>query len=93
MSADAGRYDDARRGRPSDVVSGYLASIGIFAGVVALAWHPLRLVPMAMLLSLVASAMASTDRTRRLALAAVLVTAVCFFLGMTIAVVTERPLW
>ncbi len=93
MSTEAGRYEEIGRARPADVVSGYLAAIGIFAGLVALAWHPLRLVPMAMLLSLVASGMASTQRTRRLALAAVLITALCFFLGMTISVVTQRPLW
>ena len=93
MSSDVRSYEEAGRARPADVVAGYLASIGIFAGLVAVAWHPLRLVPLAMLLALLAAAMASTERTRRLAFAAVLITALCFFLGMTISVVTERPLW
>ena len=34
-----------------------------------------------------------TGRGKRLPLAAVLVAAVCFLLGMMISVVTERPLW
>jgi hypothetical protein len=93
VSADARRYDEPGRSGPADVVSGYLSAIAIFASVVSLAWHPLRLVLLGMLLALLASGMASTERTRRLSLAAVLVTALCFFLGMTIAVVTERPLW
>jgi hypothetical protein len=79
------------RTRPAEIVAGYLSALAIFASVVALAWHPLRLSPLAMLLALVASGMAG--RNRRLAFAAVMIAAVCFFLGMTISVVTERPLW
>jgi predicted branched-subunit amino acid permease len=94
VSAETGSYDQGReRTGPADIVSGYFSAIGIFAGLVALAWHPLRLVPIAMLLALLASAMATSERNRRLAFAAVLITALCFFLGMTISVVTERPLW
>jgi uncharacterized membrane protein YhaH (DUF805 family) len=32
-------------------------------------------------------------RHKRLAFWAVMICAVCFFLGMTISVVTSRPLW
>lgn len=75
----------------SQVVAGYLASFSIFASLISLAWHPLRLVAPAMALALIAAGMAGGRR--RLPLAAVGIAALCFFLGMTISVVTERPLW
>ena len=90
MSADS-IDSPSGRSRPSEIVSGYLSALAIFAGLVAIAWHPLRLSPLGMLLALVAAAMAPRHRT--LALAAVAISAICFFLGMTVAVVTSRPLW
>ncbi len=91
MSAPDLGYDEPAASRSSDTVAGFLASFAIFASLLALAWHPLRLIPAAMVLALVAAAMGG--RHERLAFAAVLIAAVCFFLGMTIAVVTESPLW
>jgi hypothetical protein len=81
----------SRRPRSAEVVAGYLSALAIFASAIALAWHPLRLSPPAMLLALIASGMA--PRNNRLAFAGVAIAAACFFLGLTIAVVTERPLW
>ncbi len=78
-------------GGTARVVADYLSAIAIFAGLISLAWHPLRVVPAAMLIALVAAGM--SGRGRRLPLAAVLISAACFFLGMTIAIVTSRPLW
>jgi hypothetical protein len=77
--------------RPSETVAGFLAAMAIFACLVGLAWHPLRLIGPGIVLSLVAAGMGG--RHQRLAFAAVLVSAACFFLGMMIAVITERPLW
>jgi hypothetical protein len=79
------------RQSPSETIAGLLAAIAIAAAAIGLAWHPLRLIPFAMLLSLIAAAMGG--RYQRLAFAAVIICAVCFFLGMTIAVVAETPLW
>jgi hypothetical protein len=78
-------------GRQSQLVADFLAALAGFTALIALAWHPLRLLPAATVVALVASALAG--RTRRLPKAAVLLCAFCFFLGMTIAVVTSRPLW
>jgi hypothetical protein len=83
--------DMSYEARPSETVAGFLAAIAIFAALIALAWHPLRLVPFAMILSLVAAAMGG--RHQRLAFAAAMISAACFFLGMTIAVVAGTPLW
>jgi hypothetical protein len=91
VSADSEIVREPGRARPGEVVSGYLSALAIFASVVAVAWHPLRLSPPAILLALVAAGMAG--RNRSLALAAVMIAAVCFFLGMTVSVVTSRPLW
>lgn len=91
VSTDGEILDGRDRTRPAEVVSGYLSALAIFAGVISIAWHPLRLSPVSMLLALVAAGMAG--RNRRLALAAVMIAAVCFFLGMTVSVVTSRPLW
>ena len=52
--------------------------------MIGLAWHPLRLVIPAPVLALVAAAMGG--RHNRLAFAAVMIAALAFFLGMTIAV-------
>lgn len=77
--------------RPSELVAGFLASLAIFASLIGIAWHPLRLIAPSIILALVASAMGG--RQHRLSFAAVLVVAASFFLGMTVAVVTQRPLW
>ena len=79
------------RGHTAEVVAGWLAAFSIFASVVALAWHPLRLVIPAIILALVAAAMGGRDH--RLARAAVMISALAFFLGMAIAVAGQRPLW
>jgi len=76
---------------PSQIVAGYLAALSIAASVASLAWHPLRLIAPAIVLSLVSAGMAG--RTKRLPMVAVFVAAACFFLGMMITVITSRPLW
>ena len=65
--------------------------MSIFASLIALAWHPLRLLGPAIVLAMVSAGMGG--RFRQLAFAAVLIAAACFVLGMTIAVVTQHQLW
>jgi hypothetical protein len=81
----------AESSRPVDVVAGYLASFSIFVSAISLAWHPLRLLGPAILLAMISACMGG--RHQRLAFTAALVAAFCFFLGMTISVVTGRALW
>jgi hypothetical protein len=81
----------AARPRPSETVAGFLAALAIFIALIGVAWHPLRLILPAVVVSLIASAMGG--RHQRLAFASVIVVAFCFFLGMMIAVVAQRPLW
>jgi hypothetical protein len=79
------------RSRPADLVAGYLAALSIFASAISLAWRPLRLIAPAIVLALISAFMGG--RNQRLAFAAVAIAAICFFLGMTITVITGRPLW
>jgi hypothetical protein len=76
--------------RPAETLAGFLASLAIFTSLIGIAWHPLRLIPFAILLALVAAAMAPRSR---LGLAAVMVCAFSFLAGMAIAVATKHPLW
>lgn len=72
-------------------VAGFLAAMAIFAALIGLAWHPLRLIGPAIILSLIAAGMA--PKGDRLATAAVFIVTACFFTGLLIAVVTQRSLW
>ena len=79
------------RARPSDSIAGYLASMAIFICLIGLAWHPLRLILPGIIIAMVAAGIGG--RHRKLAFAAVMIAAACFFFGMMIAVITSRPLW
>lgn len=72
-------------------VAGFLAALSIFVSFAGIFWHPLRLILPSLAIALIASGMA--DRDRRLPQAAVMIGAVCLFLGLTVAVVTSHALW
>jgi hypothetical protein len=78
-----------RRDRPADAVAGFLAAAAIFISLMGLAYRPVRLVPVAILLGLVATGIGG--RNERLAQLAVVVGAACFAVGMSIAVLTGHP--
>ena len=79
------------RSRPAETIAGLLAAIAIFVSLTGVVYRPLRLIPLAILLSLVALAIGG--RHERLAGYAVMTGAVCFVVGMAAAVVTSNPLW
>ena len=90
VSADAGARP--RDGwTPVDIVAGFLASASIFVSALGLVYRPARMIPVAVLLALVAARM--TSRHTRLAGFAVAAAVVCWTLGMTIAIVTQNPLY
>jgi hypothetical protein len=86
MSAVESGPSDAR-----EAIAGFLASAAIFVSAIGVAHRPARLIPVAVVLALVSARM--TERHGRLAGWAVAVTVICWTLGMTIAVVTEHPLY
>ena len=74
-----------------EIVAGYMAAAAIFVGAMALAIRPLPLSLASLVLAL--SATAVGGRFARLQSLAVAVATLSFVLGMTIAVVTGRPLY
>ena len=74
-----------------DFLSGLLAAAALFLALVALAYHPLPVSVVAVLLGLVAVAM--SPHHERLAGVALAVAGICFVAGMAIAVTTGQPLW
>jgi hypothetical protein len=77
--------------RPAETISGLLAALSIFASLVGVAYHPARLIPVAIVLALLATAMGGRDN--RLAEIALGVGALCFVVGMTVAVITSNPVF
>jgi len=82
---------DAAPQRQVDTIAGFLAAMSIFICLIGLAWHPLRLILPGIVIAMIAAGMGG--RFQRLAYAAVLNAAACFFFGLLIAVVTRNPLW
>jgi hypothetical protein len=82
---------DPHRWSAADNVAGFLATLSIFASALGLIWRPVRLIPFAIVIALIAARMSA--RNERIAWYAVIAAVVCWTLGMTIAVVTENPLF
>jgi hypothetical protein len=91
LNVDGEVFHESGEKRSSETVAGFLSAIAIFVSLIGLAWHPLRLILPALALSLIASGMGRGKG--RLQFAAVMICAVCLFLGMTIAVTLGKPLW
>jgi hypothetical protein len=80
-----------RRERPAEHVAGFLAAISLTVSLIGIVERPVRTIPAALAVALVAVAMGG--RHQRLAAFAVVVGALAFAVGMTVAVATEAPLW
>jgi hypothetical protein len=92
--ARAGGTLSAVESGPSDAretVAGFLAAAALFVSLIGVAYRPARLIPVAIVVALVSARM--TERHSRLAAWAVGIAIVCWTLGMTVAVVTENPLY
>jgi hypothetical protein len=91
LNAEGEVLHESGEKRTSETVAGFLASIAIFVSLVGLAWHPLRLILPSLAIALVAAGMGAGKG--RLQFAAVLISGVCLFFGLTIAVAFSKPLW
>lgn len=80
-----------QRARPAETIAGFLAAAAIFVSLMGIAYRPLRLIPLAILLSLIAAGIGG--RALRLATWAVVIGAASFAVGMAAAVITSNPLW
>ena len=79
------------RSRPAETVAGFLAAAAIFVSAIGIAYRPLRLIPVALILALIATGIGG--RATRLATWAVAIGALAFAVGMAAAVLTSNPLW
>jgi hypothetical protein len=79
------------RERPGEIAAGYLAAISLAASMIAVVYRPVRLAPFAILVGLVAAGMAG--RHSRLPALAVGIATLAWLVGMTIAVLTSRPIY
>jgi hypothetical protein len=79
------------RARPAETIAGFLAAASIFVSLTGIAYRPLRLIPLAVLLALIA--LAINGRHERLAGYAVFISALSFTAGLAAAVITSNPLW
>jgi len=75
----------------AETLAGFLASVSIFVCLTGIAYRPLRLIPLGILLALIALGIGG--RSERLATVAVAVGAASFAVGMAVAVITSNPLW
>ena len=86
-----GLIPDRRREGSTETLGGFLAALAIFVSAIGVAYRPLRLIPFAVVLALLAVAIGG--RSARLAGAATAFAAACFVLGLAVAVATSHPLW
>ena len=82
---------ESREPRPVDTVAGFLAAAAIAVAAVGIVYRPVRLVPVAVVLALVAAGMSA--RQQRLAAWAVGICAACWVVGMTVAIWVNHPLY
>jgi hypothetical protein len=79
------------RSSSAETLAGFLAAASIFVSLAGVAYRPLRLIPFAILLSLIAVGIGG--RSERLAAYAAVTGAACFAIGLAVAVITSNPLW
>lgn len=81
----------AVRHTTSDSVAGFLAALSLAVSGVAMVRQPGLLAPVAVVVAMAAARMTTTHRT--LAAVAVGVAGLSFLVGMSVAVVTDNPLF
>jgi hypothetical protein len=82
---------DTHQATVRDSVAGFLSAAAIFAGIASLFWFPARLGPAAIVVSLVATGIAT--QTRRFQGLAVFCASFLWLAGMVVAVVLNRPMF
>jgi hypothetical protein len=83
--------DLSARVTTTQLVADFLATLALFAGLVGVVYSPGRLATAAVVISLVAAALGGRDRY--LVPVTVAVTTACWFLGMLLAILLERPIF
>jgi len=86
-----GEHRYADRPTPADTVAGFLAAIALLGAALSLVWYPGRVGTASILIALIACGLATTQR--KLATAALVAAGTCWFVGMVLAVLIERPIF
>jgi hypothetical protein len=81
----------AARERPAEIVAGFLATLAMVGGAIALVERPVPVGLFSIFIGFLAAAMA--ERNQRLAAAGVTIASLGFLGGMIVSVITSRPLW
>jgi FtsH-binding integral membrane protein len=76
---------------PSELTAGFLAVLSMVGSALGLVYQPVKVLPFAFLIALIATGMAPRDS--KLPLAAIMFGAICFVGGLTIAVTTNHRLY
>jgi hypothetical protein len=86
-------YGTAPSGRWSaaDTVAGVLAVISIFASCLGMIYRPVRIIPFAIIVALIAARM--SERQQRLVGWAIAAAVIGWTVGMTIAIATKNPIF
>jgi hypothetical protein len=79
------------RERPSEPIAGLLASLALFMSLIGVAYRPVRVIPFALALALLATAMGG--RHARLAAFALVIGGLAFMVGLAVAVLTQNPVY
>jgi hypothetical protein len=79
------------RVRPAQLVADFLATFAIFAALIGVIHEPAKLCTAGVFFALVAGAMGGRDA--RLVPFAVILTTVCWFVGIAAAILFERPIF
>lgn len=86
-------YDSEISGRASaaQLVADFLATFAIFAALASIVYYPGRLATAAVFISLFAATLGGRDRY--LVPVSVVITTVCWFIAMVLAIALERPIF
>lgn len=84
-------HERRREPTPSQLAADFLATFALFAGLVGIVYRPGELATAAVLVAVVAAAIGGRDRW--LVPFTVAVTGACWFVGMTLAILLERPVF
>jgi hypothetical protein len=82
----------AERSDTTETVASLMAALAFAVASLGIVYKPVRVIPIAIVVALIALAMGG-GRSARIAGIAVIWGGVCWVAGMTIAVLTERSLW
>ncbi len=84
-------HESRRDATPSQLAADFLATVALFAGLVGIVYTPGLLATAAVVVAVLAATIGGRDRW--LVPFTVVVTGTCWFVGMALAVLLERPIF